>query len=69
MEIVDQVSGREFVAADPFERILPHIGEETTPLRVLATRPPPQLEISFAQTAGPATWDEVNQTTEFLDEP
>jgi hypothetical protein len=47
---------------------LRHIGVETTPPRVLPARSPPQLEMDFAQTAGPVTWDEVNQTTEFPDD-
>jgi hypothetical protein len=50
------------------ERILRHIGENPTPPRVLPARSPPQLEMPFAQTAGPVTWDEVNQTTEFPDD-
>ena len=49
------------------ERILHHIGEDSTPPRILPTRSPPQLEMPFAQTAGPVTWPEMNQTTEFLD--
>jgi hypothetical protein len=49
------------------ERILRHIGEESTPPRVLPARSPPQLEMPFAQTTGPVIWDEVNQTTEFRD--
>jgi hypothetical protein len=50
------------------ERILHRIGEETTPPRVLPVRSPPQLAIDFAQAAGPVTWDEVNQTTDFPDD-
>jgi len=50
------------------ERILRHIGEETTPPRVLPARSPPQREMDFAQTAGPVTWDEGDQTTEFSDD-
>jgi len=50
------------------ERILRHIGEEPTPPRVLPARSPPQREMDFAQTAGPVSWDEVNQTTEWPDD-
>jgi hypothetical protein len=50
------------------ERILHHIGEETTPPRVLPARSPPQLEMDFAQTTDSVTWDEVNQTTECPDD-
>ena len=50
------------------ERILHHIGEEPTPPRVLPARSPPQLEMPFAQTTGPVTWPEMNQTTEFPDD-
>ncbi len=50
------------------ERILHHIGEEPTPPYVLPARSPPQLEMPFAQTAGPVTWPEMDQTTEFPDE-
>jgi hypothetical protein len=45
-----------------------HMGEDPTPPRVLPARSPPQLAIDFAQAAGPVTWDEVNQTTEFPDD-
>jgi len=38
------------------ERILHHLGEDTTPPRVLPARSPPQLEMPFAQTTGPVTW-------------
>ena len=50
------------------ERILHHIGEDPTPPRVLPARSPPQLAMPFAQTTGPVTWPEMNQTTEFPDE-
>jgi hypothetical protein len=50
------------------ERILHHIGEDTIPPRVLPARSPPQREMPFAQTAGPVTWLEMNQTTEFPDD-
>jgi hypothetical protein len=46
------------------ERILHHVGEETTPPRALPARSPPQLEMPFAQTTGPVTSDEMYQTTE-----
>ncbi len=51
------------------ERILHHLGEATTPPRVLPARSPPQLAMPFAQTTGPVTWPEMNQTTEFPDDP
>jgi hypothetical protein len=51
------------------ERFQRHIGEETISPRVLPARSPPQQEMDFAQSAGPVTRDEVNQTTEFADEP
>lgn len=44
------------------ERILWRIGEDQTPLRVLPARSPPKLEMPFAQTTGPVTWDGLNQT-------
>jgi hypothetical protein len=50
------------------ERILRHIGEETTPPRVLSARSPLQQETDFAHAHDPATWDEMNQTTEFADD-
>jgi hypothetical protein len=51
------------------ERILHHIGEDSTPPRVLPARSPPQLEMLFAQATGPVTWPEMNQTPEFPDDP
>jgi hypothetical protein len=50
------------------ERILHHIGEDTTSPRVLPARSPPQLEKPFAQTTSSVTWLEMNQTTEFPDD-
>jgi hypothetical protein len=50
------------------ERILHHLGEATIPPRILPARSPPQLAMPFAQTTGPVTWDEVNQTTELPDD-
>jgi hypothetical protein len=47
------------------ERILRHIGEDPHPLRVLPTRSPPQLAMPFAQTTGPVTWPEMDQTAEY----
>jgi len=49
------------------ERILRHIGEDPTPPCALPARSSPQLEMDFAQTVGPVTWDEMDQTTEFPD--
>jgi hypothetical protein len=47
------------------ERILRHIGEDPHPPRVLPARSPPQLAMPFAQTTGPVTWPEMDQTAEY----
>jgi hypothetical protein len=51
------------------ERILHHLGEATIPPRILPARSPPPMEMPFAQTTGSVTWPEMNQTTEFPDDP
>ncbi len=63
MKILAFILEREVI-----ERILRHIGEATTPPRVMPARSPPQFALAFAQTTGPVTWPEIDQTTGYPDD-
>jgi hypothetical protein len=63
MKILAFILEREVIV-----RILRHIGEDADPPPVPPARPPPQFALEFAQTTGPVTWPEIDQTTGYPDE-